>query len=87
MSHNYDFWTCLPHNYVPCCCLHTCCCLHICLHVAIVYKDEQTGRPNLEIWKGEEKVVEFIQKKMQSWSEINTSTSYVRVEGHIPSQG
>ena len=35
--------------------------------LGVVYSGEQTGRPNLEVWKGEEKVAEFVQKKTQSW--------------------
>ena len=32
-----------------------------------VYGDEKTGRPNLEVWRAEERVAEYIQKKTQSW--------------------
>lgn len=35
--------------------------------IEIVYSGEQTGRPNLEIWKGSDKVAEFVQKKTQGW--------------------
>ncbi len=39
----------------------------VALVTVVVYTGEQTGRPNLEVWRGEEKVAEYVQKRTLSW--------------------
>ncbi len=45
-----------------------------------VYKDETTGRPNMEVWKGDEKVAEFIQKKTQSWCVLYKQNGVIKLK-------
>ncbi len=45
-----------------------CVCVYVCVCVCVVVKPgESSGKPNLEIYSGEERVAYFVQKKAQSW--------------------